>query len=243
MSIMLITAWLVIGEVTCTRLSSERRAFHLERLSESQRASLQEAVTEFHSQLPGSPAETHLEERGCLADGLAVATAKFRLGYGGDPLPGFERYQGMLAIPYLRWHPRHGWSCVSLRFRRLGESGPKYQTMPGDRPRLFNAQALNAPVREVGITEGELDAVAATIGGLPTVGVPGATSWKPHFEELFRGYRTVYVFTDGDEPGEKFGYQLAAAMSNVKVIPSKPGEDLNSILMSDGPGAVAERFK
>lgn len=214
----------------------------MERLSDSQRSSLQEAVTVFAAQFPGSQAEEHLAERGLLGDALAEQTAKFRLGYVGDPLPGFEKYQGMLAIPYLRWHPRHGWGCVSLRFRRLGEDGPKYRTMPGDRPRLYNTPALNLPVREVGITEGEMDAITATVCGLPTVGVPGAQAWRPHFAELFRGYRTVYVFTDGDEPGDKFGESLASAMSNVKVIPARPGEDLNSILQSDGPGAVAERF-
>lgn len=215
----------------------------MERLSESQRDYLKEAVSAFVSQLPGSPAEAHLEERGLLDDGLAEATAKFRFGYVGDPLQGFERYQGMLAIPYLRRHPRHGWGCVSIRFRRLTEDGPKYRTMPGDRPRLFNTQALNQPVRKVGITEGEMDAAVATVCGLPSVGVPGAQSWRPHFAELFRGYETVYVFTDGDEPGEKFGDTIAAALPNSKIIPAEPGEDLNSLLISDGPGAVAERFQ
>lgn len=215
----------------------------MERLSDSQRSTLQEAVTEFHSQLPGSPAESHLEDRGLLDDVLGEATARFRLGYVGDPLSGFEKYQGMLAIPYLRWHPRHGWGCVSIRFRRLGEDGPKYRTMPGDRPRLFNTKALTVNSRDVGITEGELDAITATVCGLPTVGVPGAQSWKSHFAELFRGYRTVYVFTDGDAPGEQFGESVAATLPNAKIIPAPAGEDLNSILMSDGPGAVLERCK
>lgn len=215
----------------------------MERLSESQRESLTEAVTAFASQLPGSLAEEHLEERGLLDEALAEATARFRLGYVGDPLQGFEKYQGMLSIPYLRWHPRHGWGCVSIRFRRLGDSGPKYRTMPGDRPRLYNTPALNKPVREVGITEGEMDAITATVCGLPTVGVPGAQAWRPHFAELFRGYRTVYVFTDGDGPGEQFGEAVASSLPNAKVIPAPAGEDLNSILVSGGPGAVAERFQ
>lgn len=215
----------------------------MERLSDSQRSFLREAVSEFARQLPGSPAEEHLRARGLLDDGLAERTAKFRLGYVGDPLPGFEKYQGMLAIPYLRQHPRHGWGCVSIRFRRLGEDGPKYRTMPGDRPRLYNTPALNLPTRDVGITEGEIDAISASICGLPTVGVPGAQSWKPLFAELFRGYRTVYVFTDGDAAGEQFGESVAASLVNNKVIPAPAGQDLNSILVDEGPAVLAERFQ
>lgn len=214
----------------------------MERLSESQREYLQQAVTAFAERLPGSPAEDHLRERGLLADDLAEATAKFRLGYVDDPPQGYERYQGMLAIPYLRKHPRHGWGCVSIRFRRLGEDGPKYRTMPGDRPRLYNTTALNRPVREVGITEGEIDAITATVCGLPTVGVPGAQAWRKPWAELFRGYETVYIFTDGDEPGEQFGDVVARSLPNAKIIPSAAGEDVNSLLIKGGPEAVRERF-
>lgn len=215
----------------------------MERLSDTQRSFLREAVTEFVGQLPGSPAEEHLRERGLLHDELAELTGRFRLGYVGSPLQGFEKYQGMLAIPYLRWHPRHEWGCVSIRFRRLGDDGPKYRTMPGDRPRLYNTPALNLPVREVGITEGEMDAIAATACGLPSIGVPGAQAWRPHFAELFRGYRTVYVFTDGDEPGDQFGETVAKTLPNSKIIPAPAGEDLNSILIAGGPEAVRERFQ
>lgn len=214
----------------------------MERLSESQRDTLQQAVTEFHAQMPDSPAEEHLIHRGLYQSDLQEQVERFRLGYVGDPLPGFERYQGMLAIPYLRVHPRHGWGCVSIRFRRLGESGPKYRTMPGDRPRLYNTNALNLNVRDVGITEGELDAVTASVCGLPTVGVPGAQSWKPHFAELFRGYRTVYVFTDGDTAGEQFGETIGSQLSNSKIIPCPPGEDINSLLIDGGVETVRERF-
>lgn len=214
----------------------------MEKLSESQRDFLKQAVTEFAGQLPGSPAEEHLRERDLLADDLADATAKFRFGYVGDPLPGFERYQGMLAIPYLRRHPRHGWGCVSIRFRRVGDDGPKYMTMPGDRPRLYNTQALNQPTQTVGITEGEFDAVVGTVCGLPTVGVPGAQAWRSHWAELFRGYHTVYVFTDGDEPGAQFGDTVAGHLPNSKIIPCPPGGDLNSLLIDGGIEAVRERF-
>lgn len=215
----------------------------MKRLSDSQRKSLQQAVTAFHAQMPNSPAEEHLKARGLYEDDLYEHVERFRLGYVGDPLQGFEKYRGMLAIPYLRVHPRHGWGCVSIRFRQLGDAKPKYRTMPGDRPRLYNTHALNLNVRDVGITEGELDAISATVCGLPTVGVPGAQSWKPHFAELFRGYRTVYVFTDGDSAGDQFGELVGSSLSNAKIIPCPPGEDVNSLLVSGGAAAIRERYQ
>lgn len=204
----------------------------MQRLSQERRKSLIDAVSMFHAALPGSPAEEYLAQRGL---GSFEELDKFRFGYVEDPPPEFEKYQGKLAIPYLRRHPRHGWTCVSIRFRALEpEQKPKYATMSGDRPRLYNTQALNVPSFDVGITEGELDAVTASLAGLPTVGIPGANSWQDHWAELFRGYRTVFVFTDGDDPGEKLGRQLAKQLPNARVIPCPAGEDINSLLVNEG---------
>lgn len=203
-------------------------------LSQSQRESLTQAVSRYHAALPGSPAEEYLVSRGLEPD----LVERFRFGYAEDPLPEHEAHRGKLVIPYLRKHPRHGWSCVSLRFRSLDGSKPKYASLHGDRPRLYNTQALNAPGLEVGIAEGELDSVSASVCGLPTVGVPGAASWQQHWSELFRGYRTVHVFTDGDEAGEKLGRQLAKQLPNARVVPCLPGEDINSILVNQGEDAV-----
>ena len=201
------------------------------RLSESQRESLKAAVSKYHEALPGSEAEEYLSSRGLTG---FDEVDKYRLGYVNDPLPEHEKHRGKLVIPYLRWHPRYGWTCVSLRFRAIDGSKPKYASMAGDRPRLYNTQALNAPSTEVCIAEGELDALTATLAGMPTVGVPGATLWQDHWTELFRGYRTVHVVTDGDEAGEKLGKHLAKQLSNARVVECPPGEDINSLYTKHG---------
>lgn len=208
----------------------------MQKLSQQRRELLEEAVSRYHATLPGSPAESLLDQRGLGSfDGLH----KFKFGYVDDPLPEHENHRGKLAIPYLRWHPRYGWTCVSMRFRAIDpEHKPKYATMAGDQPRLFNTPALNLSSPDVGITEGEIDAATAHLAGLPTVGIPGANSWRPHWAELFRGYRTVFVFTDGDDPGEKLGRQLGKQLPNARVIPCPPGEDVNSILTSQGVDAL-----
>lgn len=212
----------------------------MQKLSKSQRESLQRAVTTYHSNLAGSPAEEFLNSRSLDPSLLE----KFRFGYVEEPLPGHEMHQGKLAIPYLRRHPRHGWTCVSIRFRALdNETKPKYASLAGDRPRVYNTLALTEPVLDVGIAEGELDAVSATLAGLPTVGIPGASSWQSYWRELFLGYRTVYVFTDGDEPGEALGRRIGKDLPNAKVIHCPSGEDVNSIYANHGAEELQKYWK
>lgn len=171
---------------------------------------------------------------------------KFGLGYVEDPVVGHEMYRGMMSIPYRRWAPGHPWSVVKIRFRKLpprdGDGG-KYLDVAGFPPRLFNTVALTERSPFVCITEGEIDAITAQVCGVPTVGVPGANSWQPYFSELFRGYESVYILADGDEPGMKFAGAVAQTLNNAKVIPFPDGEDVNSFVTERGPKALLERLK
>ncbi|AVP41903.1 DNA primase [Mycobacterium phage Jsquared] len=210
----------------------------MQRLSESQRTYLWEATSRYRESLPGSPAAEYLESRGLL-DRLVLP---FGLGFVDDPLPGHEMYRGCLAIPYMRWSPWRGWSVSSIRFRRLDDGKPKYMTIAGDKPRLFNTVALTRYSRDMAITEGEIDAITAELAGLPTVGVPGAQMWKPHFRELFLGYRNVNILADGDEPGMEFARSVAKTLPNARIIPMPDGEDVNSLVTSQGKSALLERI-
>lgn len=206
----------------------------MSKLSESQRESLNRAVSKYHASLEGSEAEEFLARRGFNLSEVD----KYRFGFVAEPETGHEKYRGKLAIPYLRVHPRFGWMTVSIRFRALGDEKPKYLTMPGDRPRVYNTPVLTNAGPDIGIAEGELDAVTASVCGMPTVGVPGASSWQEHWTPLFEGYRTVFVFADGDEPGEELAAGIAGRLKNAKIIHSKPGEDINSLFVKEGRDAV-----
>jgi DNA primase len=94
----------------------------------------------------------------------------------------------------------------------------------------------------VAITEGEIDAITAQVCGLPAVGVPGAQAWLPHFREPFLGYRDVFVLADGDEAGLRFANTVAGTLPNAKVIPMPPGQDVNSLVLSEGKQALLERM-
>lgn len=208
----------------------------MQKLSESQRAYLWEATSRYRLSLPGSPALEYLASRGL------TQPTRFGLGYVADPLPGHEMYRGCLAIPYLRWSQWRNWSVATIRFRRLDDGKPKYMTMPGDKPRLYNTHALTRYSRDMAITEGEIDAITAELAGIPTVGVPGAQMWKPYFRELFMGYRNVNILADGDEPGMEFARSVAKTLPNARIIPMPPDSDVNDLVNREGKDALLSRI-
>lgn len=115
--------------------------------------------------------------------------------------------------------------------------------MSGDRPRMFHTLPLQQDLPFVAITEGEIDAITANLVGIPAVGIPGATSWQPHFREPFLGYRTVYILADGDAPGMKFAEAIAKTLPNSKIIPMPEKQDVNSVYLSDGPQFLKDKIK
>src|SRR5579859_1067725 len=100
--------------------------------------------------------------------------AKYDLGYVARPIPGDERFTGMLSIPYVTSD-----GVRALKFRSLSAGGSKYAQHNGQQGRLFNAPAYFEAGTTIGISEGEMDAIAATeYLEVPTLGVPGANGWK-----------------------------------------------------------------
>lgn len=196
--------------------------------------------------MPGSPAEEYLVTRGLGWESIKQEVGAFMLGYVEDPLPGHEMHRGSLAIPYLRWSQEHGWAVVSIRFRCIQDhehqGHGKYMTQAGDRPRLYNTLALLKPSATIAITEGEIDAITAHVCGIPTVGVPGAEAWQPWFREPFLGYKDAFILADGDDAGMRFATTVAKTLPNAKVIPCPAGEDVNSLVISQGKDALLERI-
>lgn len=172
---------------------------------------------------------------------------KFRLGFVADPLPGHEPYRGMLAIPYIRRAETGDWSVVSIRYRCLEQhehqGHGKYNTTPGDRPRLFNTFALMSSHDTIAVCEGELDAVTTTVCGVPAVGVPGVQAWRPHFTEAFLGYETVWILADGDDPGRMFARSLSGMLPNARIVGFPDGSDVSDFVMANGAGTLLERLR
>lgn len=209
---------------------------------------LERTATRYHSQFMAPPEGG----AGIVADGKRYLAAHgiddkriaeaYRLGAVIDPLPGDEPFRGMLSIPYLS--PLGGVKVI--RFRALTDYGPKvaqYQNQPA---RLYNTSAVLTAAREIGIAEGEADAMAATERlGLPTVGIPGVETWTAHaavWRLVFRDFSVVWMLADGDLPdkdtGRRPGRELARTVSasvssadtEVRVIECPEGEDVSSMV-------------
>lgn len=151
-------------------------------------------------------------------------------------------YRGCLAIPYLRWSQWRKWTVASIRYRRLDGGSPKYLSMPGEKNRIYNTHALTSYSKDMAICEGEIDTITANLAGVPAVGLAGSQTWKPFMRELFLGYRNVNILSDGDEAGMDFARQVAKTLPNARIIPMPDGEDVNSLVTTQGKSALLERI-
>lgn len=187
------------------------------------RESLEDATTRFMGWFTGSPAETYVAGRGLLD-----AWVDFRLGYVAEPVPGFERFVGRLAIPNICASGH----VVGMKFRALGDEDPKYDglSLPS---RLFNLRALNADTDVMCLTEGELDAVALGVLGVPAVAVPGKGGWKAHHHRILEQYRRIVLFRDVDGAGGELVARVTGTDLPVIVVTPPGGhKDVNDALVA-----------
>ncbi|MEU8086367.1 toprim domain-containing protein [Micromonospora sp. NPDC049101] len=244
--------------------------------SNSSKSFMGEAMETYYQTLKteaGSAAVEYLKSRA-----LSGASGQsFRLGYVANPLPGHEQYTGMLCVPYIT---RSG--VVTLRFRALPDPnpehdpsdpesaeylpimGPKYKSVPGEMPRLYNTPDLDRREPFVCITEGEFDAMIAHQAGLPAVAIPGVNGWSDWWGRCFKGYEAVYILSDNDplkkkvncrpcadeglqeckghNVGAESAEKLAAKITNARVVMMPPGHDVNSFVKAEGPDALVAKI-
>ncbi|MGW3232453.1 topoisomerase [Kitasatospora sp. NPDC001095] len=215
-----------------------------------------EAAKSYHQQYRGSPAEAYMAARG-----LAEVAPRFGVGYAGSAQIGHERYRGMLAIPYRR--PAGGEHGVAtIRFRCIRDScvkdetgaylAPnrkekheghgKYQSLPGDGPRLYNTGSLIIPSPYIAVSEGEFDTQASELAGVPCVGVQGTGAWEPHFSLPLVGYERVFHVADGDEAGIKAAEKRSTQTPNGVVIQLGDGHDINSFIHTEGVDSYRKKL-
>jgi len=174
-------------------------------------------------------------QRYWVGRGLSVQMAKvFFVGFVSQPLRGDSRFTNRLAIPYITANNQP----VSYKFRAIEETKKRYDKDKNDPSRIFNTRVLRS-ARKVVITEGEIDAIAATQCGLQAVGVPGANNWKPEWTRIFRN-RLVTVLADGDEAGEEFADRVSSLLYGVRVVMMPQGEDTCSMLKEKGEEWIRE---
>jgi DNA primase len=192
---------------------------------------LTEAAQRYHQSV--SEAASYLAERGLWEQ---EAVDGFLLGFAADPAPGHEWFAGRLTIPYLTPSGVVGMKFRCIQGHDCKEAGhEKYLGPAGQKDRLYNVQALHEANGTVYITEGEIDALSATLAGAPAVGISGASKWQPHYAKVFEDFETVTVLVDGDDAGKDFAKRVRAELEgNVRVVTLPQGYDTNSYILEYG---------
>lgn len=207
-----------------------------------------ERATSLYERDVGEAAD-YLLKRGLNEEIAEVA----RLGFVSDPIEeAHERFKGRLVIPYLTVA-----GVVGLKFRCIEHEDckevgcVKYLCEDGFHPRLYGVTALVERSSHIVISEGEINALSVRyLAGAPSVGAPGASTWKPFWSRLFGGYEEVIVIAHGDDAGVGFARAVVDGSSqrhippldNARVVRMPEDEDENSIILAEGPAAFRERL-
>lgn len=228
-----LSATVVVSKAILILSSCTRKVVTTVRLSTSQRNFLLQATQRYATAI--EKAEPYL-----LSRQLSVGEARvFHLGVVEDPLPGHEPYKGRLAIPYIT--PS---GVVDIRFRALGNDDPKYMGLVGAKTTMFNTQACFVADKYICVTEGEFDCIMMSSKTVhPTVGIPGANNWKPHYAKILDDFDIVIVLADGDAAGLEFGKKISRELGNVNIVSMPEGEDVNSMMIKQGSDWIDERIR
>lgn len=218
-------------------MSADESPIKLPNLKE--RASLEARTSAYEEQLhspAGAPFLDYLlSERGLTLDWIKY----FRLGAVLEPLGPDANAIGKISIPYLRPN-----GPVAIRFRRGPgqDGGPKYYQPPGTKLGLFNTAPIIAAGDTVAIAEGEFDAMVATMCGVPTVGLPGVSSWKPHYVDIFQGFEKVLILGDHDDKGQgaQFAESIASKVPGPEIKLMPEGFDTNDYFLKVGAAGLKE---
>ena len=202
------------------------------RLSSSQRQFLLQATQRYAGAI--EQAAEYLSSRHLSVDEANI----FHLGVVADPLPGHEPYKGRLAIPYIT--PS---GVVDIRFRAMHNEDPKYMGLVGAKTTMFNTKACFVADKYICVTEGEFDCIMMSVKTQhPTIGIPGANNWKPHYAKILDDFEVVIVLADGDAAGLEFGKKISRELGNVNIISMPEGEDVNSMMIKRGSDWIDERI-
>jgi len=174
-----------------------------------------------------------------LADAKRLDAEKLR-AWGLTDLP-----DGGIEIPY---RDTNG-NTVAIRYRLALDGANRFRWRQGDTPCLYGLWRLDD--WELGsdlyLCEGETDALTLWHAGLPALGIPGATAWKPEWWRNLWEFGRIVIIPDADKAGEQMTERLVATCPDhlrerVQVLRLPDGvKDANELWQREG--ANAERFR
>ena len=143
----------------------------------------------------------YAERKGLALAGLAKAGVEERVGKYGDAI---------IAMPYRRA------DGTVIRTKCRTRKGT-FWDRDGEGTPLYGQDVLAASTGPVLIVEGESDCHAGWQRGVPVVGLPGASQWKPDYAALLAN-REVIVWQEPDEGGATMVAAISASLPKARIL-------------------------
>lgn len=151
-----------------------------------------------------------------------------------------QRGATVIRIPYMN----EAGETLAVRFRHTLSGPQRFTWRKGDKVLLYGLWRL-ADIRKLGwclLVEGETDCWTCWLHGIPALGIPGKTNWKPAWAEFLKGL-TAYVWQEPDAP--ELPAKVAKDLPGLMVIPAPPDfKDLNEAhLKGEDVPALLDKLK
>jgi DNA primase len=117
-------------------------------------------------------------------------------------------YRHRLIFPYWLNGEVLGMQARNTEWRSKEQDGAKELTI-GPRTIPYHADILLDDQAEVYVVEGALDTLSLAELGLPAVGIPGASNFKPAWVNLFDAAEDVILALDADRAGRQGAADIA----------------------------------
>jgi len=117
---------------------------------------------------------------------------------------------------------------TKYRLKIFGKEN-KFRYSKGEGPLIYNLHSVFTYTDSVlYITEGETDCMTLIQTGYPTIGIAGATSWKPEYIQYVARFKKIIVCIDNDDVGEKMLESISKDIPN-KLYFKEPRKGFNDI--------------
>jgi twinkle protein len=144
-----------------------------------------------------------------------------------------------MVFNFAEWNDENKrWSIAHRKFLRLERPDGKKDSWSskGTKRCLYGKQLVDDNVRDLVITEGEIDALSYLSYGIPAVSIPNGVAdmeWIDIDWDWLSRFEKIYISTDMDEPGRQVAPQICKRLGLHRCyIVSLPKKDANECLVA-----------
>lgn len=158
-----------------------------------------------------------------------------------------QKYQGALAvrIPYRGVDGAENAVRFRIALEKSAEGDDRFRWRTGSKAGLYGLWKLEG-IRKAGyvvLVEGESDAQTLWYHGIPALGIPGASNWKPEFAEYLEGVERIYVVIEPDQGGSVLREKLAGCVAikdRLYLVDLAEHKDASGLYLSNREGFKAQ---